>query len=330
MTIGCCNMQPRWRQPLSPAEWRKSNRVFEANLVDGLRNPTTSVTPQQLADLFDMDILDLTAKLPSGIQDMPDLPVRIRGALGRALADLPPPLTWRLDPFARSRAFDILYQSLGTLEGRTAIPKPLAVHADIIGQTLRIRVILVGAAGYWWPDVAVALQAALEGGINLHNDGRFRVAVTVQSLLHSRQCGVSMVDLPITPGTVRIHLMSPLRIRSARAEHFGAASFLISLANRINAMARWQHLRLELDWPALHQLAWQTNLEAEQLTPILWQRGSIRQAGEGRIPVLGYVGSFSLSGNIAPVVPLVRIAEYINTGSHAALGFGRIRAAFYP
>jgi hypothetical protein len=188
----------------------------------------------------------------------------------------------------------------------------------------------VGAAGFWWPDVAEAIQLALEGGINLHNDSRFRVSVSIDSLHHIRQPSVPLVNIPMAVRTARIRLISPLRIRNAGSEQFSAASFLISLANRVSAMARWQRLKLVVDWPAIHELAWQAEIANEQMTPVYWQRGSMRKAKLGRIPVLGYVGTVSISGNLTPIAPLLRIAEHINTGSHAALGFGRVSIAFYP
>ncbi len=328
MTIGSSSGSPRWRVPLGAAEYARASLLFRERLVQALSNPVTSVPVETLAGMFTLDLIEAEADLPSGLEDHPDLGIRIRGAIGRHLAALPPPIDWRYDPHGRARAFDILYQPLGLLNHRTAIPKPMTVHADIRGRTLSVRVVLIGAGGYWWPDVAAALQSALDQGISLHNMGRLKVPAAIRTLRHRRIDGLCAEDWVASPTLARMHLLTPLRLRSGQATRFDSASLLISLLNRVAALARWQHLSLQADWPGLHEAARGVSLLESDLSMVRWERGSMRQAA--RIPVLGVTGSFSLGGDLAAFAPYLAIAQHVNVGSHASLGFGRVRIILCP
>lgn len=328
MTIGSSSGPPRWRVPLGEADYERASCHFRERLTLGLSNPVASVPVETLVGLFTLDLVEVEAELPSGLEDHPDLAIRIRGAIGRHLATLPPPVDWRYDPHGRARAFDILYQPLGRLNPRTAIPKPMTVHADMHGRTLGVRVVLIGAGGYWWPDVAVALQSALDHGISLHNMGRRKVPASIRTLRHRRVEGVCPDDPVHSPTLARVHLLTPLRLRSGQATRFDAASLLISIVNRVAALARWQRLSLEADWPALHEAARGIALLEADLNVAQWERGSMRQAV--RIPVLGVTGAFSLGGDLAMFAPYFAIAQHVNIGSHASLGFGRARLILCP
>lgn len=328
MTIGSYSHPPRWREALGPADYEGASRAFRARLKSALCNPVAPVSVEKLAALFTLDLVEVEATLPSGLEDHPDLPIRLRGALGRHLATMPPPVDWRYDPHGRARAFDILYQPLGQIDHRTAIPKPMTVHADILGRTLRVRIVLIGAGGYWWPDVAAALQSAFDHGISLHNMGRQKIPIAIKTLRHHRLDGIDAEDQASSTTLVKLQLLSPLRLRSGQATRFDAASLLISIVNRVAALARWQYLSLESNWSALHDATHHVALFDADLNIVRWERGSIRQAA--RIPVLGLTGSCSLSGDLAPFVPYFAIAQQVNFGSHASLGFGRARIIRCP
>lgn len=328
MTIGSSSGPTRWRVPRDAAEQERASLFFRERLKQALFHPVAHVPVETLAAMFTLDLIEAEAALPSGLEDHPDLAIRIRGAIGRHLAALPPPVDWRYDPHGRARAFDILYQPLGLLNPRTAIPKPMTVHADIRGRTLSVRVVLIGAGGFWWPDVAAALQSALDHGISLHNRGRQKVPAAIRTLRHRRVEGVGAENAVVSPTLARLHLLTPLRLRSGQATRFDPASLLISILNRAAALARWQYLSLQADWPGLHEAARSVSLLESDLHVVGWERGSMRQAA--RIPVLGVTGSFSLSGDLAVFAPYLVIAQQVNIGSHASLGFGRVQVIQCP
>lgn len=327
MTAGLSELLPRWRVPEAPEVAAARQAAFKRDLAQRLASPPDLATPQELAAMLDSERLDLRAKLPAGLEDFPDLPVRLRGALGRALAMLPPPVQGRFDPFGRASAFDILYQSLGRVNGRDEIPKPMVLHSDIQGDELHLRVRLIGLGGYWWPDVAEALQILCDTGVSPHNNSRLRIPLTVVNLTHNRDVGLAASDTPF-PTSVHIRFVSPLRLRTMSATQFSARTLLIAAANRVARIACWHGARLNVDWGALHMAAAHVSLAQADMVAMRWDRGS--QRAQSRIPVLGLLGECRLTGNLSQYLPLLELCELLNIGSHASLGLGRISIAAYP
>lgn len=319
-------MLPRWSRPLDQAEQARAERLFLERLARQLRHPPIPLTLADVPAHFPVDVVEAQTTLPLDMEDQPDLAIRVRGALGQSLASLPPPVDWRRDPHGRPRAFDILYQALTPDGSGLNMVKPMTVQTDLVGRKLTIRVNLVGMATYWWPDVAAGLQSAMEGGISLHGAARSRVPMEVESLRHHQTI---LHDLPDTNGPVEVmlDLLSPMRLRSGTATLFSVPSFLIALANRITALARWQHLDVTVDWTELHRMAHLAMIANDEMVAVRWDRGSVRS--KGKIPVLGYMGKLTLAKCPAAYIPLLKLAELVNVGSHASLGFGRIKANFF-
>lgn len=315
----------RWRNPDTDAEAKERQRNFKLSLVDQIANPDKVISLENLAQTMESDVVEIEGVLPPGLEDFPDLPVRLRGALGRALSHLPAPISHRFDPFGRPTAFEMLFMAIGQISNREEIPKPLVIHSEIRRQTIRIRARLFGVAGYWWPDVAEAMQLLCDEGISPHNNSRLRRSINVTRLTHSKSFGIGD-SAQSNVEAIHVRMVSPLRLRSAKATLFSPEAFLIACANRVARMTRWQMAELDLNWGRIHEAAHNISCDVIDISPVIWSRGS--QRASARIPVMGLIGEFRLLGNLSDFEIILRICEIINCGSHASLGFGRIVPSF--
>lgn len=292
-----------------------------ASLRRALLSPPVQADAELLARLFRIDIVSVTALRPASLDDYPDLVLRVRGAFGNKLYAMRPPPPLRCGGYVVARAWDVLQE-----EQLPSLAKPLVLHVDVIGNTIAIHAHLIGHAGFWQPDVTAALVAACDGGVTLANYSQIKTIFEVVEIRSSTCGGFEPSELEICQAYLQ--LVSPLRLRSGGATKFSTAAFLIALANRVKNLAAWHGVQLVEDWQSLHKLAWSVECSEDELRPYRWERGSRRM--ESRIPVLGFVGSLMLRGNLRRFIPYLQIGEMMNVGSHAALGLGRYRLALLP
>ena len=179
---------------------------------------------------------------------------------------------------------------------------------------------LIGHACFWRPDVEAALVGAFDGGLKLTGEGRVFVNLQVLGCLTSVIGGFELPQVSCRQAVLRF--VSPVRLRSERATLISGVSLVISLANRVKSLAAWLSFKLEEDWPALHRTAWALATDCEALIPYRWDCGS-RRASD-RIPVLGFLGSMTLSGDLDAIIPYLMIGEAMNAG------LGRYRLALLP
>ena len=102
-------------------------------LQESLASPEDSVDLSTLAELWQCVDIRVVCRRPSDLEEHPDLAVRIRGAFGRALAQLPPPIIHRADPFRRPPPFAILFGDYVD-ERNAPLPKPFVIDADVKKQ----------------------------------------------------------------------------------------------------------------------------------------------------------------------------------------------------
>ena len=87
-------------------------------------------------------------------------------------------------------------------------------------------------------------------------------------------------------------------------------------------------LRLLHDAVQLREVCQALTYDMSELLPARWTRWSIRRPGSP-IPVNAMAGSMTFHGDVDPIAPYLRLAETCGLGSHAAMGFGRVRAVLY-
>jgi CRISPR-associated endoribonuclease Cas6 len=329
MTTGWCERiraQSRWFRPLDELSWRAASAARLDALAARLADPPLTLAPPELAALFEMDWVTIVGRRPDGLQGYPELAVRLRGAFGRILREFGPPILHRHDPAARPRAFDVLFQPLLAPGMVEKIAKPIVVHADVIGERLIARAGLIGMAGFWQPDAAAALLGALEGGVSLWEDGKFKVSINCIDASQERFAGFEPPVFPVREA--RLFFRTPLRLRSGDALVPGGASFLIALANRVARVAPWQLARLAIDWDMIHAQAHRLDCHMSDLLPYRWTRGTKR--ARRRLSVAGLLGKMTIRGPLDAWVPLLQIASQVNIGSHAAIGLGRFDLTLLP
>jgi hypothetical protein len=292
-----------------------------AGLKAALKRPPARIAAQELAALFRVETVTATARRPAGFADYPDLPIRVRGAVGGMLHALAAPVSPRPGRGEWPRAWDVLMEPMGY-----DVARPMTVQTDVRANQIAAHVRLVGHAGFWRPCVETALITAFDHGVKLTSESRFRTQLEVESVHQSVFGGYEPLQGTAREG--RLYFESPVRLRSGHATRMSGPSFLISLANRVKSLAPWFGFTLDEDWSGLHEAAWAIESDENGLWPYRYERGSRR--AEARIPVLGLLGVLVLRGNLERFTPYLQIGEAVNAGSHAALGFGRYRLSLLP
>ncbi|MGP9820779.1 CRISPR system precrRNA processing endoribonuclease RAMP protein Cas6 [Salinarimonas sp. NSM] len=276
-------------------------------------NTAPSVDPDALLALWQHEEIRVVAARPRGLEDHPDLPVRIRGAFGRALADRPPPR--RADPFGRPRAFDTLF-------GEGQAPRPFVIDVDVRGDVLIVDLRLFGAARIHADDAREALVEALAGGVALKPRG-MRVPFAPLDCLMRRAS-------PPWPAPAareaHVRFLTPLVIRSGGRLSAAPDALLVACVERVNGLAAWSGLAPTFDRAAARIAAARLSVEALETIPVRMTRWSQR-GGDTPIPVSGFLGAVRIHGPLGPFAPYLLLARDTHIGSHAAIGFGRVEVA---
>jgi hypothetical protein len=143
-----------------------------------------AIAPADYAGMFLTEQLGFTCIRPDGLEDYPDLPQRLRGALGHALKIALPPGPARPDPFGRPHPFALLFEEAGG--GPPGSARPMTIEADIHGTHVDIRLRLFGGAAYHIETVGAAMTQALIDGISLRAGGRMHAVFTPLSIERQR------------------------------------------------------------------------------------------------------------------------------------------------
>jgi CRISPR-associated endoribonuclease Cas6 len=294
------------------------------HLAEFLGDPVRDIGLSEMMRLWRQDEITVSCRRPHDLEDHPDLAIRLRGALGQALARQGSPVHGRSDPFNRPRAFDVLFGDAVAPSGQLA-GRPMAVAADVIGDRIEITVRLFGSAGFWINQVRDGLLDALRQGVSLRPDSRVRIPFEV---LGSEQHRAGLRDDTPDCRSATLMFRTPLVIRAGGRLSERQGALVRSTARRIASLAKWHGVRLQFDDERIeHGIA---RMESEdELTMVQFWRNSRRQPGRP-IPVKGKIGRIGLSKISHELVCLFHIGSFTHTGSHAALGFGRFDLALYP
>ena len=291
---------------------------FAAELAESLSAPHQSGGLPLLLETWHHDETEIVCRWPNDLEDLPDLAVRIRGAFGRVLAELPPPIVHRYDPFGRPAPFAVLFGDYLD-ERRTTIAKPFVIDADVIGTEVVVRLRIFGAAMFWAAQARDAMLMALARGVAIRSESRHKVAFEPLS------CNTRRIEgLPLPPVTrdAALRFVTPLVVRNGSLLGLSPRSLVNSLIARAIGLSRWQGLALTMDHAELQLRAEAITLDISGLMPVRFQRHSRRQPGHP-IPVLGFAGKLGLQGPLTDIAPLLAVSAVAHVGSHAALGLGR-------
>ncbi len=283
-----------------------------------------------LQQLWHHDDIVLHCARPSGLEDQPDLPQRIRGALGNALEALCAYPPARADPFDRESPHELLYfwrsPRADSCFGSTEIAVPMIIGADMTSRSVHITIRLFGRAGMHRSMVEAAAVAALEGGVSLRNHA-IRVPLPVVDLAWRRFDGGAHA-WPAVASRVTMRYRTPVIIRSGSRLRLDPDAVMRSCMRRTAALAPWMGFTLEADVDALNACIARLRFQLD-IHPENWTRTSSRKPGEA-IAIYAYGGSMTISGQLEQILPYIAIGEFCSIGGECASGFGANDIVLYP
>jgi hypothetical protein len=281
--------------------------------------PPATCTIAELAALWRYESYVARCVRPPHLQDFPEFSVRLRGAFGRALHDLPPRVTGRgkVLPAGWTALFEPLaLQTAGPGAG-DEVPRPLCIRAWIADNIVYCEVRVFGWGMFWHQEAGAALMRCLERGIAFSDRGRSRAALELIDLTRMRMDGI---DVPAARSGALLHFRAPFASRLRGAVNDNPRSIVPAIIRRVQAMARWQGFAL----PSAAALLRETRalkVTAQDWRTYGWTRHSQRQR-DNDIPAEGMLGSVMLEGDLERLAPWIALAASCNIGSHASMGMG--------
>jgi hypothetical protein len=295
-----------------------------ARLRGALLRPGVSIGVAELRSTWRFRAVRIVAKRMHDFDTWPELPVRIRGAFGRALH--------RRRPVADRRgrvqmpAVAGLFDHSGWIGAGPEIAKPFVLRAWPEDGHLIVELRLFGIADQWLDEAVPALVEALEVGIAPKAERSFRVPLPVRDVLVSARGGL---DAPEPASSAVLKFRSPVAVRRDARHVFDPLSVLASVVKRVESLAPWQLAGLDHDRSLLRHDLDDLVVDERDMTPYRWERHS-RNGGDRPIGIAGQIGSLRVSGRLGRLLDHLVIAETCNTGSHAALGLGWFDLILYP
>ncbi len=227
-------------------------------------------------------------------------------------------------------------------------PPPLDTPPIAAGDTLRFNLVLFGHALGHLPLISHALQRAFEQGLGPRRAPGRLARIEVQHSAPAAEplwaevwqpgaAAIAAHDASHTPqptqadtGATQARLIfdTPLRLQHqghpVRPQALTPRKLVADLLRRITLLAEFHAGRpgLLTHAPALVQHAAGLDQRLE-LHWHDWSRYSSRQQQE--MTLGGALGSWTLSGELAPLLPWLRLGEWLHVGKNATLGMGGYR-----
>lgn len=299
-------------------------------LAARLSRPMASAPIADLQQLWYHEDIIIVCQRPMGLEDQPDLALRIRGALGNALEELCayPPV--RAIPFVRETAHELLYfwpvPQTQTCFGSTEVAVPWTIRAAMSAREVRVVIRLLGEARLHAPIAAAAAVMALETGVSLRNHA-IRVPFPVKFVTEYCFDGGTR-DWNVSASSALLRFLTPVVIRSGNHIRLEPEALLRSASRRVAALAPWMGFALDADELALNhaidQLSYQIDIHPEQ-----WLRTSRRDPGKA-VKVFAYGGAIRMAGNMESLIPYLQLAEISGVGGECASGFGAFELVECP
>lgn len=137
------------------------------------------------------------------------------------------------------------------------------------------------------------------------------------------------IPVPPAPGRARLTLEHPLRLRHEGqyldAKDFSFEIMFTTVLRRISGLAATvTDAPIDCDFATLKaHAANAVTVPSSDLRWFDWSRSSSRQGR--RVPMGGLVGSFTVSGDLAPLWPWLWTGQWLHVGKGAVMGMGRYR-----
>jgi hypothetical protein len=236
-----------------------------------------------------------------------------------------------------------LPESAGKLRLYKTVPHPFVLAPPWPGEQLEIgdtelELTLFGRGNQYIAYVVCALKEAAQKG--LRGLGSLALESVAQEDLSAPGTWLSIYDetrlsplppatphAPPLPASVRIRLLTPLRLRHQERyvgpEEFTFADLFSSLLRRISSLTYFHTERpLETDFAGLKAAARQVSIEQPDLRWCDWTRYSSRQAEE--LQMGGLMGAFTVNlGEQPELWPFIWLGQWTHAGKGTSMGLGR-------
>ncbi len=248
------------------------------------------------------------------------------------------------------------------LQNFSHIPNPYVIEPPNIGtgkllpqDRLSFNIVLIGRALNHLPLIARAMTRALEEGIGKSRAQGVLTHIEVEnkssgSWVKIWEAGMSAMahhpehqeytqesanDLAISSEEeIRLHFITPVRLQSqghpVRVDQLTPRKLIADLIRRTTLLAEFHDSRSEIDTniqDILHVAS--TLKQRKSLQWYDWTRYSSRQKQEMKLG--GAIGEWAMRGNLASLLPWLKLGQWLHVGKNATLGLGRyhmVRPAF--
>lgn len=200
-----------------------------------------------------------------------------------------------------------------------------AFGSSIVDAGLLVQALILGASS---GQGLQGLRLHPEGILELDGHGR-ETPVSLQELQHSTVDWQPIDTLPDWPGTFRIQLISPLRLRVKghylRPQQLTLGNVLTTLLRRISLLlASYQSITLDLPFREINRLANTLDWKAVSASWQDLERRSSRQ--HQRVPMGGVLGEFVIDDPRAELFwPLLWLGQWTLLGKGVSMGLGCYR-----
>ncbi|MCX8005817.1 MAG: CRISPR system precrRNA processing endoribonuclease RAMP protein Cas6, partial [Burkholderiaceae bacterium] len=219
-------------------------------------------------------------------------------------------------------------------------PPPRGLRRVAAGDLLRFEMVLVGQALERLPLIVYAWQRALANGlgrqrvvgelvdVSVERDGTFySVWDAGGARLLPHETGLTVPAFPAVQH-ITLELLTPLRLqdngRPLRPADLTARKLVTALLRRAGLLFEFHAGTpgLGAQAPALARAA-EALADERALRWHDWTRYSSRQKQE--MTLGGVVGSWTLRGELAPLLPWLWLGQWLHVGKNATMGLGRYR-----
>lgn len=281
---------------------------------------------EEVMEMTSVTSLKLYAVRPFDLSDYPDLPIRLRGALGRALYQDKDsrPVNRRILP--RPSAYDCLFGKHGDYVPGFPIPAPFGISCETNGNLLNVNIHLLGLAEFYAEQILTTMAETMTRGISLAADQPKRVSVPLVDMglrKHFPFAEKAKGD------SVVLKFSTPLQLRSNNHQTLAVEALMHSGVIRLSSLSRWSGFETGNLWQDLKAISGNVEVQTADMVPVKWTRHSIRQKGIA-IPMSGFVGPYRIIKGAAPFLNYLRFGELFGIGSKANLGMGSYKMAIYP
>lgn len=237
------------------------------------------------------------------------------------------------------------------LSASSTIPQPYVFAADheqttiAVGTPWHFTLTLIGNAIRYLPYLMASLRTLASNGLG---EQRVRCDLTTvqwltpagpNSLLYDLHTSPNLRTQPApisvqawagpSPAVAQLTLafQTPTRIKYAADFLQTAPPFHVIIRTLLRRLSSLSYFhagqRWDTDYRGWIERAEQVSIAHADVQWVDWERYSTRQ--ERRMNLGGIIGQVTYAGDVAPFVPLLRLAEWIHLGKGAVFGNGQVR-----